>query len=314
MGRKETAKKPTVDFDLRQLEIFCKVVELKSFSKAAKEVFLAQASVSERIATLETMIGARLLDRMGREVLPTALGKRLYELAIPLLEMKRSVCLEIEEFLGLKKGQIHMGGSTIPGEYILPRLIGAFHEKYPQIKVNIMVGDSTEIETRVVEGRLELGIIGYKSSNSNLQGFRLWEDELVVALPVHHPLSNKKILTPQELTKWPFISREAGSGTLKILRHHLKEKLGLDLGSFNVVATLGSSTAVKEAVKAGLGISILSIHAIKAEVNAGALKAVKIRGLPIRRSFYLIRDKRRIQSPLSKALTEFFLERSESGS
>ena len=100
---------PSIDFDLRQLEIFMNIVDLKSFSKAAKVVFLAQASVSERIATLEEMVGVRLLDRLGREVTPTKAGELLYKHAVLLLDMKKTACLEMQEFMGVKRGDIRLG-------------------------------------------------------------------------------------------------------------------------------------------------------------------------------------------------------------
>ena len=118
----------TIDFDLRQLEVFCKVVELQSFSKAADAVFLAQASVSERIANLEKIIGTRLLDRLGRQVVPTKAGKILYKHGKLLLDMKKTAALELEDFLGIKKGKISIGGSTIPGEYILPGILNDFQK------------------------------------------------------------------------------------------------------------------------------------------------------------------------------------------
>ena len=121
---RKNVKMLTIDFTFRELEVFCKVVELESFSKAGEAVLLAQASVSERIATLEKKIGVRLLDRLGRKVIPTAAGELLHKHATLLLEMKESARVEIESFLGLTTGEIAMGGSTIPGEYILPSLIG----------------------------------------------------------------------------------------------------------------------------------------------------------------------------------------------
>ena len=154
---------PSIDFDLRQLEIFSKVVELGSFSKAAEAVLLAQASVSERIATLEGAVGTRLLDRLGRQVVPTKAGELLYKHALLLLEMKRTASLEIEYFLGVKRGEVHMGASTIPGEYILPGLIGRFRKKFPLISVRLSIADTREIEDRVLGGDFELGIIGFKS-------------------------------------------------------------------------------------------------------------------------------------------------------
>lgn len=308
MTPKKKVRRPSIDFDLRQLEIFCKVVELKSFSKAAKEVYLAQASVSERIATLERMVGVRLLDRLGRTVVPTAAGQQLYKHAMSLLELKRQVCLEMEDFLGMKKGEIRIGGSTIPGEYILPCIIGDFHRKFPSISVNLFVADSQLIESKVVEGRLELGVIGSRSSSPSVYQEELWEDELVVAVPASHSWGRRRQVTIEELTKEPFIVREQGSGTLKMFQDHL-EALGYgSIHAFKVVASLGSSTAIKEAIKSGLGISVLSNRAIETEVKAGILKSLRIKGLPMKRKFYLIRDKRRDASPLCRELTDFLLQ------
>ena len=296
---------PSIDFDLRQLEIFCKVVELESFSKAADVVYLAQASVSERIANLEKMIGTRLLDRLGRQVVPTKAGEFLYHHAIPLLKMKRTIRLEMENFLGVKKGKIRLGGSTIPGEYILPDLLGRFHKNYPLISIILNISDTANIKDRVLKGEIELGIVGSKSPNKNLLYNELWKDELVLVIPAQHYWAKKREVSIKEISKEPFILREVGSGTLKIIEDYLKGAGLRGIESFKVVARFGTSTAVKEGIKAGLGVSILSSRAIDTELKTGILKALKIKGLSMSRSFYLIRDKRRIASPLCQAMLDF---------
>lgn len=300
-----------VDFDLRQLEIFCRVVELSSFSKAAEAVHLAQASVSERIATLENMVGAKLLDRMGRTVTRTKAGELLYQHAQRLLEMKKAACLEMQDFLGVKEGEIRIGGSTIPGEYILPKVIGWFSKEYPRITVTLTVADSEEIETRVLDGEFELGVIGRKSSNKNLANHELWRDELVLALPSTHRWAGKKEVLVQEVVQEPFISRELGSGTLKSMEPYLQGAGLMGVDSLKVVARLGTSTAVKEGVKAGLGISILSAVALETELKAGVLKALRLKGIPMFRYFHLIRDKRRTASPISRSLMGFLIATSK---
>ena len=296
-----------IDFSFRELEIFCKVVELESFSKAAEVVSLVQASVSERIASLEKKMGTRLLDRLGRKVIPTAAGELLHKHATLLLEMKKTAQLEIERFLGLKQGEISMGGSTIPGEYILPDLIGRFKKKYPHLSVKLTIADSSEIEDRVLAGQLEIGVIGSKSSSANLLCQKLWEDELVLAVPIRHPWARRKTFSLQHLRKTPFILREEGSGTLKILEAYLRESGKVGIGALEVSARFGSSTAVKEGIKSGLGLSILSARAIDTEVKAGLLKALKVEGLTMSRSFFLIRNKLRIASPACQAMLEFLL-------
>jgi DNA-binding transcriptional LysR family regulator len=298
---------PSIDFDLRQLEIFRKVVDLGSFSKAANSVFLAQASVSERIATLENMVGTRLLDRLGRQVVPTKAGELLYKHAILLLDMKRTASLEMQEFLGVRRGEIQMGASTIPGEYILPGVIGLFRKKYPSISVALTIADTVDIHGRVLEGDFELGVVGSRVAHNALIYHELWEDELVLAVPAKHRWAKKKGVSLAELCEEPFIMREVGSGTLKIMEEYLEASRSKGADPLNVVAHLGTSTAVKEGIKAGLGISILSSRAVETEVKAGVLKALKVKGLSMSRSFYLIRDKRRIASPLCQAMLDFLL-------
>jgi DNA-binding transcriptional LysR family regulator len=306
---KETLVEPvgSIDFDLRQLEIFCNVVELGSFSKAANAVFLAQASVSERISTLERMVGAKLLDRLGRRVVPTKAGELLYKHAVSLLNMKEKVRQEMESFLGMRRGAIHMGASTIPGEFILPRIIGSFNEEYPSVSVVLAISDTNDIETRVLEGNLELGVVGSKGNYNTLFYQELWKDELVLAIPAQHRWAGKKEVSTAAIFKEPFILRETGSGTLKHIERYLGSLQSKTGQTLQVVARFGSSTAIKEGIKAGLGISILSSRAISAEVEAGILKTLRVKGLSMVRSFYLVRDKRRTTSPLCQAMLDFLL-------
>jgi len=296
-----------MDLSFRELEVFCKVVELESFSKAAEAVYLVQASVSERVASLEKKIGIRLLDRLGRKVVPTAAGELLYKHAVLLLEMRQTAQSEIEKFLGLEQGEISMGGSTIPGEYILPDLISRFSKKYPHLSVKLTIADSSEIEKQVLEGKLEIGVIGSKSQQPNLLCQQLWEDELVLAVPAGHPWARRKAVSLKELQAVPFILREEGSGTLKIIEAYLRESGAGDTGTLQVAARFGTSTAVKEGIKSGLGLSILSARAIDTEVKAGLLKALKVRDLALSRNFFLIRNKLRIASPSCQAMHDFLL-------
>jgi DNA-binding transcriptional LysR family regulator len=302
---------PVIDFGFRELEIFCKVVEWESFSKAAEAVFLVQASVSERIASLEKKVGTRLLDRRGRSVTPTAAGELLHKHATLMLEMKEAAQLEMEKFLGLQQGDISLGGSTIPGEYILPALIGKFSETYPYISVNLKISDSSDIEKRMLAGQLELGVIGSKSKHPNIISQQLWDDELVLAVPVNHPFAGRTSVSLEELRETPFILREEGSGTLKILEDYLRDVGQDSADTFHVIARFGSSTAVKEGIKCGLGLSILSTRAIEADVKAGLLRALKIKGLSMSRHFFLIRNKLRIASPACQALAKVLSEHKE---
>jgi DNA-binding transcriptional LysR family regulator len=213
----------------------------------------------------------------------------------------------MEKFLGLEQGEISMGGSTIPGEYILPALISSFNKKYPYLSVKLKISDSSDIEKRVLAGQLELGVIGSKSTHPNNLSQKLWEDELVLAVPVDHPFARRKSVSLQELRETPFILREEGSGTLKILEAYLRDFGEDGTNAFQVSARFGSSTAVKEGIKSGLGLSIISARAIETELKAGLLRALKIKGLSISRNFFLIRNKLRIASPSCQAMLNYLL-------
>jgi DNA-binding transcriptional LysR family regulator len=219
--------------------------------------------------------------------------------------MKETAQLELERFMGLEQGEIFIGGSTIPGEYILPDLICRFNKQHPSLAVKLTIADSGEIENQVLAGKVEMGVIGLKSQHPNLICQPLWQDELVLAVPGQHPWAQRKTVSLEELRQAPFILREEGSGTLKILDDHLRKATKDTDKILNVAARFGSSTAVKEGIKAGLGISILSARAIDTEVKAGLLKALMVKGLSMSRTFYLIRNKLRLASPACQAMLDF---------
>lgn len=297
----------SIDFDLRQLEIFQKVVDLRSFRKAAEAVHLAQASVSERIANLESQVGARLLDRLGRKVVPTRAGEVLYKHAALLLDMKRTACQEMEGFLGLRKGQVQVGASTIPGEYILPATLGGFCRQYPSVSVILTISDTRGIEKSVLSGDLEMGVVGSRGQEKSLVSHELWQDELVVVAPSGHEWSERQEIPLETFVREPFLFREKGSGTFHILDGCLQRAGLRGVGDLKPVAFLGSSTAIKEGVKAGLGVSVLSRRAVDTEVRAGLISVLRLQQVPLFRRFYLIRDRRRIASPLCQVMMDFLL-------
>ena len=297
-----------MDFDFRHLEVFSKVVELRSFSRAAVAVGLAQASVSEKIAGLEQRVGTRLLDRLGRQVTTTKAGDLLYDHAKRLLNMKRSACLEMQDFLGLAGGEVYAGASTIPGEYILPGLLGKLRALSPRITLRLSIAGSGEIARRVLEGIIEFGIIGAAASDTNLAADPLWKDELLVVTPAGHRLAGSAEVSWAEFSREAFIFREPGSGTLKTIAEQFRNAGLPDVVSLPAAARLESSTAVKEAIKAGAGISILSSRAVETELRAGLLATTRLENISMNRRFLLIRDRRRTASPLCDAVVRFLME------
>lgn len=293
--------------DLWQLNIFCNVVEHKSFSKAGKAVHLSQPTISSHIRDLEEHFACRLIDRLGKEAVPTKAGALLYQYARRLLQLRDETEAAMAEFQGSIRGRFVIGGSTIPGGYILPRLVGQFAERHPDVTVSLLIHDTDRILADTLSGELEMGIVGATSSDRRVTQTKLLDDEMCVVVPERHRWAKKKSIRLSELSKEPFIIRETGSGTLKSIHERLRPT-GLSLDEFNVVAEMGNTAAVIQAVKSGLGVSILSPIAIEEELASGRLAALSVEDMDLQRSFYLIRHKDRTPSPLCNAFIRFLQE------
>jgi DNA-binding transcriptional LysR family regulator len=290
--------------DLWRLHIFCKVVELRSFSKAASSVYLSQPTVSSHIKDLEDHFECKLIDRLGREVAPTKAGLLLYGYAAKMIALKENAERALAEFQGKVRGHLTIGGSTIPGGYILPPLLGEFKQAYPEVTVTLIESDTAGIIQDTIEGRVELGIVGAKAREAQLVQEKVMDDEMFLIVPKGHKWAATGQVRLEELIKEPFIMREPGSGTRKSIEQVLDQS-GHWFGHLNVVAEMGSTEAVRQAIKAGVGVSILSECAVGDELAARSLKKVGIKGMSFQRAFYLIVHKHRTQSPLCHAFVKF---------
>jgi len=290
--------------DLWQLNIFCKVIELKGFSKAGKAVHLSQPTISSHIKDLENHFECKLIDRLGKETGPTKAGELLYKYARRMLALRDETETGMAEFQGKIKGRLVIGGSTIPGGYILPRLVGEFSTKHPDVTVSLIIGDTEQIIEDTISGTLELGIVGAESPDKRIKQEKLIDDEMQLIVTTGHKWAQKKRINLKMLLKEPFIVREYGSGTLKTINLSLMEK-GYRSSELNIIAEMGSTAAVIQAIKSNVGVSILSTIAVAEELKAGTLKSLPIQGLNLKRSFYLTRHRHRSASPLGQAFVKF---------
>ncbi len=286
--------------DIHRLEVFCRVLELQSFTKAAEAVCLTQPTVSEHIRTLEESLGERLVDRLGREVLPTQAGRILYRYAKDIIQLRNDAVQAIEKYKGKLAGHLLLGASTIPGTYILPSLIGSFKLTHPDIQITLKISSSADVVQGILEGKLEMGMIGAKWDDRRILLEEAFSDELVLAVFPEHPFALEGAVPLESLVGEPFILRERGSGTRMVMNLAL-EKSGFPPARLSVVAEMGSTEAVRQGIKARIGISILSARAVAEDVERGALVTVALQGMEFKRSFYLARRKSRQISPLCNA-------------
>ena len=300
--------KTKADLDLYKLEIFYWVAELKSFSQAAELLSLRQPTISAHVQELERAVGGKLFYRISGKVSFTPLGQMLAERAKDLLVFKRETVAAVEQFHGTLSGELWVGGSSIPGEYLLPPKLGAFTKKYPGVKPILRIGDSARIVEELLDGKVEIGFVGFKGGDSRLSFEKIWDDEMVLAVPRGHPWSRRKGVPLGDLRAEKFISREHGSGTLDTIRQLLAKRRHPADDLLNITMELGSTEAVKEALMAGFGFSILSRISIRHEVKEGTIVEVPIRGLTLKRDFFAVFHKRRPLHPIARAFRDFLKE------
>lgn len=276
--------------NINQLKAFVSIVEKGTFSAAARAVGVSQPAVSLQIQALEEYLGVDLLDRRTKKVQLTEAGKLFYPTALQIVSQIDNAQHQLEELGESVKGRLSVGGSTIPGEYVLPKILGRFKKEYPEVSITLKIGDTNEITEMIISGELQIGLIGAKPGVAQLSARPFLNDELVFIVPAGHELAQKRTVTLNDLTQAEFILRERGSGTRQTIENHLAQQ-GITFDNLNVVMELGSSEAVVNAVSSGLGVAITSKWAAERSLKLGEIVTVRIPGPPMVRDLYLIVSK-----------------------
>lgn len=287
---------------LRQLESFLAVARARSFRKAAGTVALSQPALSQQIKELERELALPLFDRLGRTIRLTEAGRLLEEHAQRILATVQGARQALGELRGLERGMLVLGGSTTPGLYLLPWLLGRFKVRRPKIDVALRIANTREIEERVRAGEVDLGMVG-----GHLAEFRetcveaSLVDRIVLIVPPRHRWASRRTVAPERLAEECLLTREEGSATRRVAEAAL-ERAGIRLAAR---LELGHTEAIKQGVRAGLGVALVSQYAVRGEVAGGQLRALGLSGLPIERHFHLIRHEARALGPAARAFLDF---------
>lgn len=276
--------------DIHQLKVFTAVYRYKSFSKASEVLYLSQPTISEHIKNLEEELGCQLFDRLGRHIEPTDNAKVLYKHALDLIDRTDKVTALFKNSPKTFSGDVIIGASTIPGTYILPAVIAQMTKEYSKLNFNLLVSDSFGIIEQILDYELYIGIVGSKNDDKRLVFKELIKDDLIV---ISSPsLVKTDELSIDEFIKIPFVLRERGSGTRQEIEKQLTKE-GINIETLKINGVFGSTEAIKQAVKAELGISIVSNIAVIDELRYGLLKELKVANLCMSRYFYLVYHSKR---------------------
>jgi DNA-binding transcriptional LysR family regulator len=237
---------------------------------------------------MEEAVGTRLVNRGSAGISLTPEGQVLYDYARRVIRLREEAKERVEQIRNQDSGHIYVAASTTPATYILPQLLKHLQQTYLDIRLHIKMQDSDEVLQMILNSQAEIGFVGKESSNKKIGIERLVKDKLVLVVPPQHPLAAQKSVTMAALARQPFVVREHGSGTRAILEGFLQQNYGDRLSTFNIVCEVGSTEAVKEAILAGLGVSILSAFAVQRELQQGLLRTVDVVDCVMERYFYLI--------------------------
>ena len=298
--------------DIRQIRLFCRIVERHSFSLAADELHITQPGASQQVRSLERELKTTLLDRSRRTVVPTDSGLVLYRYGREILGLYERACTEIGDLGDLVAGKVVIGASTGPGEHVLPAMLTHFKELYPGVEVALHVDDTQEVVERVLTREFELGAVGAPTRRSDLVAEPLARDEVVLVCSPGHVWAARDSVSLEELGREPQVVQQHGAGIRAVVEDHLR-RVGLPPERQNIVMEMGLMESAKQAAIAGGGVTFMSRWAIGPELEHGTLAAVHVDGLEIRRDFYTIRSRTRVLSRAAEALLAHFRERYAEG-
>lgn len=280
------------------LALFGAVAEAGGISRGAKAARISQPAVSKQIAELEDALGVRLLDRLPRGCRLTEAGQILAEYARRSSVLERDAERAIEEYRGLKRGRLAVGASLTIGAYLLPGALAEFHRRNPGIELQVEIANTQQIQRALLDGAIELGLTEGPLEVEELESKVFFQDELVAIAPAGHRFLKGSPVSVRELCREPFILREEGSGTRAVVERALRRH-GLKI---KPLLSLANPEAIKSAVAAGMGLSIVSRLIVAHELRAGALGVIPLRDLTMRRPLHLEQIRDRNKSP---ALTSF---------
>jgi len=287
----------------RRLQVFHTVARLLSFTKAAERLHMTQPAVTFQVRQLEEYFNTRLFDRTHNRISLTDVGKKIYEYADRIFELYSEMENAVREMTGEISGALTIGASTTIAEYMLPTLLGDFKEKYPEVTIHLKVANSDNIVSMVENNTIDLGVVESPVGNKNLVVETCKRDQLVAIVPPGHPMVGKEAIKFSALLEYPFICREEGSGTREVINEYLY-KLRHCGASLKIAMELGSPEAVKGAVEAGMGVSVVSRATIQKELRLSTLVELNL-DPPLDRPFSFVHQKQKFRLRAMEELLEF---------
>lgn len=299
--------------DFRQLETFVEVVQSKSFSKAAKKLFITQPTVTNHIKNLEQEVGTLLLNRMGKKISLTNAGSILYNEALDVINSLEMIKHELSNYNNEISGHLDIVSSSVPRKFLLPSIMKAFLEEHPDVTFSISDDDSQEVVNSILDSYTDFGFIGEKYPNPNLEYIEIFSDNLVlIASNDFKPeISSNRQITVDSILDGKFIFREVGSATRNTFVEEF-QKQGVELRQLKTLAYVRDIDTIKKMVSLGMGLSFLSEKLVEDDLTLNKYSAYNVKGLDLSRKYYFAYHKNRQLTPLGESFKNFILKQIDS--
>ena len=292
-------------FTLQQLKLFEAVSRNNSYTRAAEELHLTQPAVSIQIKRLEEQCGLPIFESVGKKIFTTTAGKALYSASVDILSRAEELKNTIEELKGVVKGPLRLSVVTT-SKYFMPHLLGTFLNKYPEVDPKLVFTNRARVIKRLYDNEDDFVVMGQIPEDDKLETYPFLENILVPVAHPKHPLAKKKKVSLEELVNERFLVREEGSGT-RLVFDRLLKKNNLHIEPY---MELGSSEALKQAVMAGLGLAILSLHSLRLEQAAKKLVILDVEGFPLKRRWFAVHMKGKKLSLVAQTFHDFIIAES----
>jgi len=285
---------------LRQLQVFETVARHRSFTRAAEELFLSQPTVSMQVRQLAESVGQPLFEHQGKKIFLTDVGEELNRACREMFDAWTRFEMTAADLKGLKKGRLRIACVTT-AKYFIPRLLGSFCDRHPGIEISLEVANRDAVVERLARSVDDLYIMGMPPEQFDIAVHPFLDDPLIAIAPEHHPLAGQRRISLQRFAEARVLLRERGSGTRMATERHFREH-GIDLKSR---MEIGSNEALKQAVAGGLGVTVMSQHALSLEPMHGQIRVLDVEGFPIMRSWYVVHAGGRKLSVVAQAFFEY---------
>lgn len=285
--------------------VFMAVAENLNFSKAAEELFISQPAVTNHIKELENRLNIALFERKGNRVYLTEAGKLTYNRLKSIRQQYRELEYDLERLNDTFKGTLRIGASSTISQYVIPKVIAAFYNRYPKINLYLLNGNSFEMEQKLLENEIDLALVENEASQSNIKYIDFIDDEICVITGSNSVYAKRKTISAADLQEIPIVLREKGSGTLQVIQNSLL-KHNINLEKLNILIHLGSTEAIKNFLADFDGIALVSEKAIEKELRLKEIVRLNIKNISLNRKFR-IGLRQGHPTSLTNLFTEFLL-------